>query len=100
MNVSRLILPLLLLLALTGAPFGMGRMMSGHAGSAHQHHQSNAPDKSAQHMTFMICAACAGVSAPEQDLAVPAFSLEALTPAVLLEPEGERSIPLLPPPRA
>jgi hypothetical protein len=100
MKTVRFILPMLLLFALTGAPFGMGRMMSGHAASAHQHHQSNAPDKSAPHVTFMVCAACAGVSAPAQDLAVPAFSLEALTPAVLLEPDGQRSIPLLPPPRA
>jgi hypothetical protein len=112
MNLSRFILPMLLLLALIGAPFGMGRMMDKAPGHAplHQAHEMAAmmpgmdhgPTPSHKDSTphFMVCAASVAVSPPVPDALLLGFKLETFRPAVLAELDGIRFLPPVPPPRA
>ena len=89
----------LIAFALLGAPFGMARMMGGHEVRAETHQQHQTPQKSAQHATIIVCAACIGVTAlPE---AMPERPPSIMTTALgeFSAPEGLHAIPLLPPPR-
>ena len=90
----------LLAFALLGAPVGMARMMGGHAASssAHQHHQQ-APQKSAPHMRFMVCAACVGVAAFANALPARPPQIKSIVSAEIAAPDGITRMPLLPPPR-
>jgi hypothetical protein len=92
------IFALLLAFALIGAPVGMARMMGGAA--AHQHHHGQAPQNSAPHMQFMVCAACAAVTAPPAALPERMLAAEAVLTGELSAPHGLTGIPLLPPPRS
>jgi hypothetical protein len=91
----------LLAFALLGAPMGMARMMGGHeaGAAAHQHHQEQVPEKSAPHMRFMVCAACAAVTAPVSGLPERLAQSETIAPAMFSAPHGLNAMPLLPPPR-
>jgi hypothetical protein len=94
------IFALLLAFALIGAPVGMARMMGGHEVSTHQHHHGQTPQKSAPHIQFMVCAACAAVTAPPAALPERMLVAEAVLTGELSEPDGVSGIPLLPPPRS
>jgi hypothetical protein len=105
----RLLLPLLLLIALTGAPFGMGRMMDhahqtiamvDHSAMGHQGmHHGEAPADKPSTPHFMMCAACFTV-APAMGLQAETIALaERVTrlPTTILH--GKSLMPDLPPPR-
>jgi hypothetical protein len=108
MTIRALILPVLLLLALTGAPFGMGRMMDGahssvqvmnHSQMGHMNH-GDAPAHKSSTPHFMMCAACFAVSVmdsspPER---LQAREIVIALPSAILH--GEVLLPDLPPPRA
>ncbi len=108
MRLTRLILPLLLLAALIGAPFGMGRMMdsaAGHAAMAHMDHMQGMDhgsmpthEPSAPH--YMVCSAC--VAAPVIQLIPVRLAAMADKPEfpVAMTLDGTRFLPPVPPPRA
>ena len=102
MNYLLRIFAFLLAFALLGAPMGMARMMGGHetGASANQHHQRQAPQKSAPHMRFMLCAACVGVTAPLTALPKRMPLVETVAFVEHAAPDGLNAIPLLPPPRS
>lgn len=98
----------LLALALSGAPFGMGRMMdTAHAGHATHisqhvsgHHSDDVPVHKAGVPHFMACAACAAAmvdASPDGQLMVLQGVLEAEETTPLT---GVHALPLTPPPRA
>ncbi|MGB8818246.1 MAG: hypothetical protein WCC66_10045 [Rhizobiaceae bacterium] len=103
---------MLLALAITGAPFGMGRMMDAGAGHATMHHAGHtfgtmpgmdhgstpAHQSSAPH--YMVCSAC---------VAAPVIFAETVRMAAISETQdmpddnrldGTRFLPPTPPPRA
>jgi hypothetical protein len=101
------LLLMLIALALTGAPFGMGRMMDNSAGHSmiHQAHQmdgmdhGSAPshDPTAPH--YVVCSACLAASAPD---AFPVrIILEGDGPISgdLSGIKGSQLLPPVPPPR-
>jgi hypothetical protein len=99
MYLLRQILPLLLALALLGAPFGMGRMMDQahaqqtmHAAHGMQHGTEPPHKSSAPH--YMICAACVAASAPAPSAFEPIVLTMALESA---EPSALSGVPALPP---
>ncbi len=106
MKRLRLILPLLLLVALTGAPFGMGRMMdmpgshgAAHASAMHGMHHDSEPAHKGSAPHYMVCAACA--AAP---YSVNASFEFVVLPAELAVPEpsalsGTHLLPPVPPPK-
>jgi hypothetical protein len=104
MYLLRPILPLLLALAIIGAPFGMGRMMDQvgahqtmHASHDMQHGAMPVHKNSTPH--YMICAACvaAGVQAFSAfDPIVLNATLDDAEPSVF---HGADLLPLLQPPR-
>lgn len=105
---TRWISLLLLALAITGAPFGMGRMMDTvHAGhSVHNHHAMSghhghdAPAHDANVPHYVACAACAAAmtdGAPAMQLMVLQGALEAAIPDAMV---GIIFVPLTPPPQA
>jgi hypothetical protein len=108
MTIRALILPVLLLLALTGAPFGMGRMMDGAHASLQatdhrqmgQIHQGEAPTHEPSTPHFVTCAAC--FATPVGDgLLIEALELRETAlalPTTILH--GKSLLPDLPPPRA
>ena len=108
MRLTRFILPLLILAALIGAPFGMGRMMDGfasHSTMQHtdhmqgmDHRQKPAHEPSAPH--YMVCSAC---------VAAPVINPVPVRIAAMVEKpdfmaaktlDGTRFLPPVPPPRA
>jgi hypothetical protein len=104
MKYHRLIFPMLLLIALTGAPFGMGRMMDGaHHTMQMADHGRMAHDDTPMHKSstphFVMCAAWFDIYVGET------LSLERLArnetmqwmPTVILH--GTALLPDLPPPR-
>jgi hypothetical protein len=105
---TRILSILLLALALTGAPFGMGRMMdTAHAaaamhvghGAAHQDHSSQQTDHKSSAPHFVVCAAC--VAAVSQAL-VPvqiATLTGVLKSGFVPQLKGLRAVPDVPPPR-
>lgn len=95
---------LLLVVALTGAPLGMARMMGGHEAGAtvHQHDQSQprqAPDKSEPHAMVLVCAACVGVKSEITALPMRVPFADTIALAEFVAPEGLSAVPLLPPPQ-
>jgi hypothetical protein len=108
MRLTRLVLPLLILAALIGAPFGMGRMMDndkGHASMQHMDHmqgmdhgQMPSHEPSAPH--YMVCSAC--VAAPVIHLVPVRIAAMAEKPDFLAAKtlDGMRFMPPVPPPRA
>jgi hypothetical protein len=94
------IFAVLLAFALIGAPSGMARMMGGHAVSTHQHHHGQAPQKSAPHVQFMVCAACVGVTAPPTALPERPMMAETEASGEISALDGLTGVPLLPPPRS
>ena len=100
---------LLFALALTGAPFGMGRMMdtahatysqTGHIAHETGHSGQPQPEHPAQTLHFTLCAACVA-SLPEMPAAV--FLLVLTAPLQTARPpviSGLRALPPTPPPRA
>ena len=108
MKCNNLLLPILLLIALFGAPFGMGRIMDSAAGHAAEYHMNNmggmehgkmpSHEPSAPH--YMVCAAC--VAAPIVH-AVPVRLVAMAEKPILIAVEqldGTRCMPPVPPPRA
>jgi hypothetical protein len=108
MTIRALMLPVLLLLALTGAPFGMGRMMDAgnHSMAAMNHSQmghadhSDIPAHDSSTLHFAMCAACFAVSTgdnlpPER---IKLHETAVALPSAILH--GEALLPDLPPPRA
>ena len=101
----RLYFLLLMIFALTGAPFGMGRMMDrGHmnahgAGHMATAHGESAPqhDRSTPH--YMVCPAFAAACAP--GLAYSVIFILAETPrlAAVTPLQGMQLLPPVPPPR-
>ena len=108
MRLSQCILPMLLLIALIGAPFGMGRMMDSVAGHDAEYHMTHmhgidqgkipAHDPSTPH--YVICSAC--VSAPPFAAEPVRLVLEAEVPGSLIAKtlNGTGFLPPVPPPRA
>ncbi len=109
MKIARAILPLLMLVALIGAPFGMGRMMDGQAnhsaihqmaGMAHGMDQGSTPahEPSAPH--YMVCSAC--VAGPVLNIVPVRIALEDEAPRLPHSKtlNGTRYLPPVPPPRA
>ena len=90
----------LLAFALLGAPVGMARMMGGHEVATHQHSHGQSPQDRTQHVRFMVCAACVGVTAPSAALPERLSVSEAIAFANLAAPDSLNAIPLLPPPRS
>ena len=98
----------LLAFALTGAPFGMGRMMdNAHAGhSMHSgkhasgHHGQETPAHKADVPHYVACPACAAATVDaslDRQLMVLQGTLQAATSNAMA---GIISVPLTPPPRA
>lgn len=110
MNPIRFILSLLILVALIGAPFGMGRMMDGahsqsrHAAMAGMDHGDMIGGKAGDHkpntLHFVMCSATVAVqaAAPEAQL----LCFEIVRPRLVAEAalQGNGLLPLTPPPRA
>jgi hypothetical protein len=105
---SRWTFLVLLALAITGAPFGMGRMMdtahAGHSIHASQqmsgHHGHDVPTHKTDAPHYVTCAACAAATvdvAPDIQLMVLQGTLQAAIPKAMA---GIISVPLTPPPRA
>lgn len=106
--LTRILSIVLIALALTGAPFGMGRMMdTAHAavdmhegyGAAHQHHGSQQPDHKSSAPHFVVCAAC--VAAVPQALSPVQIAVltGVLNSGFVPHFEGLRAAPDVPPPR-
>jgi hypothetical protein len=103
--VVRFLAIFLLAFAITGAPFGMGRMMdTAHAAHASQHmsghHGHDLPTHNADVPHYVACAACAAAiadAAPAIQLMVLQGALEAATANAMT---GITSVPLTPPPQA
>ena len=114
MNPARLILPLLILVALIGAPFGMGRMMDAAHGQMQVHSQHNlmagmdhsdmVHGKMADHKSdtlhFAMCSASVAMqtTAPAPQL----LDFEIERPLMVADNalRGNGLLPLTPPPRA
>ena len=108
MRLIRLMMPFLLLAALIGAPFGMGRMMdgaAGHSAMAHMHQMQGmdhgdmpAHEPSAPH--YVVCSAC--VAVPVIQLVPVRIVAMADKPDFLAAKtlDGTRFLPPVPPPRA
>lgn len=102
----RLLLPLLLLIALTGAPFGMGRMMdlpsshgAMHVSSMHDMRGGGEPAHKSFAPHYMVCAACAATSNFANTVFEPyvlSAGLAALEPSAL---SGTHLLPPVPPPK-
>jgi hypothetical protein len=103
----RVIAILLLAFALTGAPFGMGRMMdTAHAGHtmysgqhASGHHGQETPAHKADVPHYVGCPACAAApmdASLDRQLMVLQGALEAEESKLFT---GMRAVPLTPPPR-
>ena len=110
MNIRRLILPLLILVALIGAPFGMGRMMdtahgsTQHSAMAGMDHGDMVHGKTGDHKSntlhFVVCSASVAVGpvAPAAQMLSFAIERRQLPAAKILH--GNSLLPLTPPPRA
>lgn len=110
MNPIRFILPLLILVALIGAPFGMGRMMDG----AHSHNQHTAMagmdhgdmvgGKAGDHKPntphFVTCSATVAVQAVAPAAQLLSFEIERPLMVADAALHGNGLLPLTPPPRA
>lgn len=108
MSIHSALATLLLALALTGAPFGMGRMMDGahaseqamdHSQMEHMNH-SEAPVHKSSTPHFMMCAACFAVSAQSSSLPEPVKLREIVSMLPISILHGNTLLPDLPPPRA
>jgi hypothetical protein len=104
MYLLRQILPLLLALALLGAPFGMGRMMDQahahqtmHAAHGMQHGTEPPHKSSAPH--YMLCAACVAASAPDTSAFDPIMLTTAIDSAEPAALNGMPALPPVPPPK-
>jgi hypothetical protein len=105
MKLHRLIFPMLVLIALTSAPFGMGRMMDGaHQAMQVMDHSRMAHDDMPMHKSsiphFVMCAAWFAVLPDETSPFLPIVLNETIAwmPHVILH--GIARMPDLPPPRA
>ncbi len=110
MNPIRFILPLLVLVALIGAPFGMGRMMDGahspvqHAAMAGMDHGDMVGGKAGDHkpntLHFVMCSATVAFQAAEP--VAQLLSFEIVRPLMDADAalHGNNLLPLTPPPRA
>ena len=107
MRLARLALPLLMLIALTGAPFGMGRMMdsaAGHDAEYHMNHMGGTEhgkmpshEPSAPH--YMVCTACIPAPAIHAEI-VRLVAMEETRSLIAVERlDGTRFMPPVPPPR-
>jgi hypothetical protein len=101
MYFLRPFLPLLLSLALLGAPFGMGRMMDQvhqtmHAAHGMQH--GTMPEHKGSTPHYVICAACVASipQSPDFELTVLDAELTATVPSSL---SGTHFLPPVPPPK-
>ena len=101
---------LIIAIALTGAPFGMGRMMDGAhdmaamQGMSHNmsamHHDTDMPKHAAAVPHFMMCAACVAAVPDTLSMAQIAVLTGVLKAGFIPQLEGVRAAPDLPPPRA
>jgi hypothetical protein len=110
MNPIRFILPLLILVALIGAPFGMGRMMDGahlqsqHTAMAGMDHGDMVGAKAGDHkpntLHFVMCSATVAVQAAAPMTQLLSFEIE--RPLMVAAAALRRAdlLPVTPPPRA
>jgi hypothetical protein len=110
MNPIRFILPLLILVALVGAPFGMGRMMDGahshsqHVAMAGMDHGDMIGGKFGDHkpntLHFVMCSATVAVQAAAPLVQLLSFQIERPLMVADAALRGNSLLPLTPPPRA
>jgi hypothetical protein len=110
MNPIRFLLPLFILVALIGAPFGMGRMMDGahlhseHAAMAGMDHGDMIGGKVGDHkpntLHFVMCSATVAMQAAAPMAQLLSFEIE--RPLIVADAtlRGNGLLPLTPPPRA
>ena len=115
MNPVRFILPLPILVALIGAPFGMGRMMDGahsqsqsahneHAAMAGMNHGDKIGGKVGDHKSntlhFVMCSATVAVQVAAPAAQLLSFEIERPHQVAAAALHGKGLLPLTPPPRA
>jgi hypothetical protein len=104
MHLARLAFFVLIAFAISGAPFGMGRMMDQtHAhqtmhAAQHMHHDKMPAHKSSS-PHYMICAACVAAGVPDLSAFDPIVLNAALDASEPSPMEGAHVLPPLPPPR-